>query len=179
MTVEERALTTEEEALLARGDAMLKQMATGACEHAAKRFARGDRGAILEAVFECANAGMLLPRWAGEAFRQAYLETRVGPPLHKSWDDVFGKPHAKGKHLDAEFKASKFKYLVYAAVIEMRNNRLRKTDVFPAVAERFKRFGIGEALCRQYFRRVSKMARLEPARVKAMVEMEVRREFLK
>jgi hypothetical protein len=154
-------------------------MANSACERAAKRSARGDRSAILDAVFECANARMLLPGWARDAFVQAYLETKVGPPLHKSWDDVFGKPHAKHKHLDAKFKASKFRCLIYAAVLEMRNTRPRKTDVFPAVAKRFERFGISEALCRKYFRQVDRMARLEPARTKEWVDMHTRYELLK
>ena len=183
MTVKKAALIAEQEALLAEGDALLQQMAIRACGHAEKRFARGDRSAILAAVFECANAGIPLPRWARDAFQRAYLDTKVSPPLHRSWDDVFGKPHGrKGKHLDAKFKASKFQYLVYAAVVEMRNNRPRKTDVFPEVARRsFERFGIriSEALCRKYYRRVDKMARIEPARTKTLIEAAIRYELLK
>jgi hypothetical protein len=182
MTAEEAALTAEQEARLAKTDALLEQMAISACERAEKRFARGDRSAILDAIFECNTASIPLPRWAREAFQQAYLETKAGPPLHKSWDDVFGKPHGKGKHLDAKFKARKFQYLVYAAVVEMRKNRPRKTDVFPEVAKRsFERFGIriGEALCRKYYRRVAKMARLDPARTKTIIEDAIRYELLK
>jgi hypothetical protein len=151
------------------------------CERARKSFVRGDRGALLEAVFACAASDVLLPRWASDAFVRAYLETKVGPPRHTSWDAVFGKPHsdAKGKHLYAQFKAYKFKYHVYAAVLEMRGTRPHKTDVFPAVAKRFERFGISEALCRKYFRQVDKMARLEPMRTKEMVDMATRYELSK
>jgi hypothetical protein len=170
---------TDEEAWAARVDDLLVRSANTACERAERRLQRGDRGAILDAVFECAIADIPLPRWANKAFRQAYIETRVGPPLHSSWDAVFGKPHGKHKKLDAKFKASKFQCLIYAAVLEMRNTRPRKTDVFPAVAKRFERFGISEALCRKYFRQVDRMARLEPARTKEWVDMHTRYELLK
>jgi hypothetical protein len=181
VTIKEAALAAEKEALLAESAALLEQMAISDCELAEKRFARGDPSALLEAIFACANAGIALPRWARDAFVRAYLETKVGPPLHKSWDDVFGKPHGerKGKHLAAEFKASKFRYLVYAAVIEMRKDRSRKTDVFPAVAKRFECFGISEAMCRKYYRHVDKMARLDPVRTKEQVEAKIRYELLK
>ena len=169
----------EVEARFAKCDAMLVRMSTSACERAAKRFAGGDRSAILDAVFECATGPILLPRWARDAFVQAYLETKVGPPLHSSWDDVFGKPHGKHKKLDAKFKANKFQYLVYAAVLELRKGRPRKTDVFPAVARRFARFGIGEAVCRKYYRRIAKMARIDPADTKTIVEAAVRYKLLK
>ena len=167
-------MTEEEEVVLARGEALLEQLAHSAYERAERRLKRDDRSAILEAVFNCANSGVPLPQWASNAFVQAYLETVVGPPLHASWDSVFGKPHRKHRKLNAEFKASKFQWHVYAAVLEMRKARSRRTDVFPAVARRFERFGIGEALCRKYFRRVDKMVRREPARIKSLVDAAIR-----
>jgi hypothetical protein len=171
-------MSKEEEAILADSEALFEQLANSACERAERSYNRGDRSAILEAMFACATSGVLLPPWVKDAFVQAYLETKVGP-LHRSWDAVFGKPHGKDEKLDAKFKASKFQCLIYAAVLEMRNTRPRKTDVFPAVAKRFERFGISEALCRKYFRQVDRMARLEPARTKEWVDMHTRYELLK
>ena len=61
----------------------------------------GDRTLILEGVQLCAKAGVPLPFWLAAAFLRAYADTRHRH-RHKSWDDVFGAPHAKGTHLGAD-----------------------------------------------------------------------------
>jgi type VI protein secretion system component VasK len=78
-------MSKEEEAILADSEALFEQLANSACERAERSYNRGDRSAILEAMFACATSGVLLPSWVKDAFVQAYLETKVGPPLHRSW----------------------------------------------------------------------------------------------
>ena len=60
---------TSEEELLARGKQLLQRMARSACDRARRRHDKGDRGAVLEAAFECATSGLPLPngrRWHSE-----------------------------------------------------------------------------------------------------------------
>ena len=82
------------------------------------------------------------------------METKIGPPLHATWDVVFGRPHAKYKNLPAKAQEKRLLWPVYAAVLEMRAKEPRQ-DAFPGVA---KRFAISVALCRKYFRRAYKLA---------------------
>jgi hypothetical protein len=150
-----KTLLTESEARLAESDALLARMAANACERAKRRFERGDKGAILEAGFECANANTLLPNWARDAFIRAYMETVIGPPLHRSWDEVFGKPHDKKDHkLYAKFQAQKLLFPVYVSVLDARAKNPRK-DVFESVG---KKFGIGKSHCKKYFNNTHKLA---------------------
>ena len=61
-------------------------------ERAEQDLAGGDKGAILRAVFICANCRMAMPDWLREAFLSAYQEAKK--PRAK-WDDVFGTPRKK------------------------------------------------------------------------------------
>ncbi len=144
----------EIEARLAKGQAVLAQMAADGCARAKRRLKRGDKGAILEAVFQCATSGTPLPGWLCKVFSRAYLETVIGPPLHHSWDEVFGRPHGKHEKLPAKLQARKLRFRVYVAVIDKRAKEPRK-DHFPAIAEQFK---IGTSHCKTYFNSVHKAA---------------------
>ena len=149
-------MTTEDEveARLAKSQAAFARMAADGCERARRRFERGDKEAILDAVFECANADTLLPDWLRKAFVRAYMETKIGPPLRHSWDEVFGRPHEKHEKLPAKLQARKLRFRVYVAVMDKRAKEPRK-DHFPAVAEQFS---ICTSHCKTYFNWVHKAA---------------------
>src|SRR5262245_55861000 len=146
------APVTDEAALFAEGQALHAKMAADA----KRRFDRGDKGAILEAIFHCALGELPLADWPRDAFMRAYTETKVGPPLHRSWDVVFATPHEKHEKLHAKLLAGALRWRVYIAVLDLRAKQPHK-DHFPAVAARF---GIGEALCRKYFRQAQRIAKV-------------------
>ena len=61
-------------------------------------FEAGDRGALLEALGQCAEQDLPMPDWLARAYLRAYREG-----IHykvRSWDDVFGSPSPKGKNLE-------------------------------------------------------------------------------
>jgi hypothetical protein len=56
----------------------------------------GDKAALLQMILVCAQDQKPLPDWAVTAFENAYHLVVTGGA--RSWDDVFGNPHPKGKH---------------------------------------------------------------------------------
>jgi len=74
----------------------------------------GDGFALLGAVRKCANHGIPMPEWLAKQFIRRYdrvLACRLG-----SWDDAFGRPYPKGKHLNALRKQREKRFAVYNAV---------------------------------------------------------------
>jgi len=52
----------------------------------------GDKRALIRTIVTCSQFNVKLPAWARKAIVEAYLS------IPKSWDDVFGRPIAKGKN---------------------------------------------------------------------------------
>jgi hypothetical protein len=87
-------------------------------------YAKGDEGALLAAVRECANHDVVLPPWVAREFIRRYdqvLTCRVA-----SWDDAFGRPLPKGRSLAA---ARKRRDKRFAVVMEVRKRRKRGSPV--------------------------------------------------
>lgn len=85
-----------------------------ALESERQRFEQGDRMALLAAVRICANDGLPLPAWASKAYISAFdavLNCRAA-----SWDEAFGRPFKKGKHLHALRKRRTMRPKVWLAV---------------------------------------------------------------
>jgi len=79
-----------------------------------QRFEQGDGMALLAAVRVCANHDMPLPAWASKAYISAFdavLNCRA-----ESWDEAFGRPFKKGKHLHALRKRRTMQRKVWLAV---------------------------------------------------------------
>jgi hypothetical protein len=75
------------------------QWLTDQLAEAERAFEAGDRTQILHGVQLCTVFGLdrrKWPEWLDRAFNDAY-ETGFSGAI-RSWDDVFGKPIAKGKH---------------------------------------------------------------------------------
>jgi len=87
------------------GRDIVAKIAGAVCETQMRQFDRGDKAALLRAVFECAKAGIPLPPRCAKAFMRVMTETISGPGPHRSWDDAFGKPH--GKHTKIHAKVQK------------------------------------------------------------------------
>jgi hypothetical protein len=59
----------------------------------------GNKGAIIGAVVYCLMDNRPVPSWVTSDLFNAYSAVTSG--RHKSWDDVFGRPHEKGAQLAA------------------------------------------------------------------------------
>jgi hypothetical protein len=66
-------------------------------EKGRERYEQGDKAQILYCLEYCISNNLFPPAWLNQAFSDAYLEGRLYKV--KSWDDVFGRPLPKGKHL--------------------------------------------------------------------------------
>lgn len=66
------------------------------------RFEAGDKNALLGAIRICANHDLVMPDWVARAFIRAY--DKVLRHQVATWDDAFGRPLPKGKHLSAARK---------------------------------------------------------------------------
>lgn len=62
------------------------------------KYEEGDGFALMVAIDECARTGVAFPRWAAKAYRASFASVHSGKK--KSWDEVFGKPFAKGKRAE-------------------------------------------------------------------------------
>jgi hypothetical protein len=147
-----------------RYQASLAEIAPRELERIKQRFDRGDKAAILDAVYECVQAQVPLPHWACVAFLNAYHKVRGAH--HASWDEVFGIPHKKHEKLPAKRQERELKWKVFRAVSELRAERPRK-DHFSTVA---KKFNISVGLCKEYFYAANKLAQYPHEKVRRALQ---------
>lgn len=89
---------------------------------------------VLAAVCVCALNDLVMPDWLVREFINRYrsvLHCHVG-----SWDDAFGRPYPKGKHLAALRKARRHRVGVFVDVIDMvkRGRKINK-ELFKEVGK--------------------------------------------
>jgi hypothetical protein len=78
---------------------IFRQQAILDLEALEKQFNAGDDFALLLAIRKCANFDLVMPDWVARNFIRRFdlvLNCRT-----KSWDEAFGRPYSKGKHLKA------------------------------------------------------------------------------
>ncbi len=138
-------------------------------EECREAFHRGDEYELMHAIRICANHGLPLPEWAAMAYIKAY--DSVINARAKSWDEVFGAPYPKGKHLNATRKKRMLEFAVYNRINEI----LRGEPVTSAMPQRTptdgyllervaKEFHIGKTLAAEYYGSAeAKMRRLRSA----------------
>lgn len=124
----------------------INQLLLDDCE---KRFATGDLGSLLIAIWCCAKDKQPLPEWASKAFITAYESGVAGEA--KSWDDVFGKPYPKGSNLNAIKKRMEKR-----GALANRIRQLKIDDPSIAIDETlFERvgaeFGVGKTLASEFY----------------------------
>jgi hypothetical protein len=88
-------------------------MHDGRSEYFRARYEAGDKLSLLQAILYAGMFREPIPDWAAEALKSAYEEVKRGGA--SSWDEVFGKPHPKGKHLRTIQQEAQ-KYLVHETV---------------------------------------------------------------
>jgi hypothetical protein len=73
----------------------------------------GEKRALIMTISMCSRFNLRLPAWAREAILKAY----ISPP--KSWDDIFGRPLAKGKGHKAVQRRQRIEMAVIGRVREL------------------------------------------------------------
>lgn len=111
------------------------------------RFEAGDRNALLGAIRICANHDLVMPEWLARAFIRAYdkvLRHDVG-----SWDDAFGRPLPKGRHLNAARKKRNKAPAVWRRVRKLHEEGRAIDDLlFEDVG---KELGLGKTLVSEFY----------------------------
>jgi hypothetical protein len=73
--------------------ALQQQLCRNELERLENSFATGgDAGAVLHAIFLCFQHADVIPEWAQNAFRRAYVKGLHGAMQTRSWNEVFGRP---------------------------------------------------------------------------------------
>jgi hypothetical protein len=96
----------------------------------------GDAWALMRTVHFCVAAGVVVPKWAADAFNAAFRE--VATKQAGSWDNVFGRPWPKGMHLGRARERDRLRWRVWSCV---RSRRGRDAAAFDEVGEMFNMSG--------------------------------------
>lgn len=108
----------------------------------------GDGFVILAGVRICANHDLIMPEWLSRAFIKQYdkvLTVQVG-----SWDDAFGRPLPKGKHLTATRKRREMPVRVWMTARQMESEgwSSHNTEFFDELG---RRCGVNRSDAQEYY----------------------------
>lgn len=95
------------------------EMHAGFIEGCKEEYEKGNKFALMQVIYLCSCEKIPLPDWTAQGFTSAFNKVRIGEV--KSWDDVFGNPHPKGKHLNAIKKRNSLIWPIYERVREIKN----------------------------------------------------------
>jgi hypothetical protein len=101
-----------------------------------KEYEAGNQTALLPMILICVQDQKPLPDWAGTAFENAYHLVVTGGA--RSWDDVFGKPYPKGKHVHSSSGKLSRAFAIHALVRD-----IHKKEGVPIDVGLFDRVGRG------------------------------------
>jgi hypothetical protein len=131
--------------------AQSRRNAVLAVEDFRKQYEEGENGALLLAIYWCAVSGIRIPKWAADPFQKKY-RAAAWEFKHRSWDDVFGKPHP-GQNFHARKETKKLSRKVYMRVWQLRAKRPKPHRIFKIVGDEF---GISPRTTRRYFENFQK-----------------------
>jgi hypothetical protein len=92
-----------------------------------KECEAGNITALLPMILICVEHQKPLPDWAGTAFENAYHLVVTGGA--RSWDDVFGKPYPKGKHVHSSSGKLSRAFEVHTRVQDIHKKKGLPIDV--------------------------------------------------
>jgi hypothetical protein len=114
-----------------------------------ERRYQNDSFMLMYAIRICARHALPLPDWVARAYSEAY--DKVHKYHARSWDEVFGKPYPKGRHLSASRKLLEKSQGVWAEITKIKEecpNRPIDEFLFEEVGEKFN---IGKTKASEYY----------------------------
>jgi hypothetical protein len=136
-----------------------------------QRYEAGEKSALLWCLDTCLHYNRPIPDWLKEAFHKAYDAALCHE--FASWDDVFGKPLAKGKRLATERRNYEIGSDLYMRVDGLKSEGLAIDKAIAKAAEEFK---LGYSVARNLYYEILKVDR-EASR--EWHEMDLRREAMR
>ncbi len=128
---------------------LFQWVALNEIEQLRRQFEMGDDFALLQAIAKCAQNKLLMPNWISENYLRRYrrvLHADVG-----TWDEAFGRPYPKGKHLVKLRQRRELRFAVYNE-ISTRLNATPETAIDDALFESVgSNFQIGKTLCNELY----------------------------
>ena len=120
------------------------------------QFEAGDSFALLQAIRKCANHDLRMPDWVAENYINRF--DRVLNCKSGSWDEAFGKPYPKGKHIKEMKERRNLRFRVYVRVREIREASKKLIPIDEALFSRVgAEFGIKKTLCNELYYEVKRM----------------------
>ena len=118
------------------------------------QFDAGDSFALLQAIRKCANHDLVMPNWVAQNYIRRFdrvLNCKLG-----SWDETFGRPYPKGKHISKLRDRRSLRLQVYIRVREI----LAADKSIPIDEKLFgsvgAEFGIKKTLCNELYYEVER-----------------------
>lgn len=111
-----------------------------------QRLAAGDGFAMMLALRLCANHDLPMPAWLASAYIERF--DRVLNYQANSWDEVFGSPIPKGKHLAALQKKRALQPKLFLMTKELMAKGLAVEEAIRVSGEKL---GLGRALAWEYY----------------------------
>ena len=95
------------------------------------------KDSVLRDLYACFLTNKAVPKELSDAFVERYLRGRKGEI--RSWDEVFGRPVAKGAHLPTERKRARLRWTIIERVKALKagGKRIDK-DLFEKVGKELK-----------------------------------------
>lgn len=128
---------------------LFQWVALNEIEQLRRQFEMGDEFALLQAVAKCAQHGLLMPPWLSEKYLQQYrkvVHAHVG-----TWDEAFGRPYPKGKHIAKLRQRRDLRFVVYNE-IRARLHAAPETAIDDALFESVgSNFQIKKTLCNELY----------------------------
>jgi hypothetical protein len=120
-------------------------------------YETGDKEELLYCLDYCISKRQPIPAWLGQAFLAAYDKVR----RHNagSWDDVFGKPVEKGRHLAAARRKIKVLWPLFWRIRGRNATGEPLEDLFREVG---KEFGFSSTVAKELYYRADKLFAMKP-----------------
>ena len=112
-------------------------------------YKQGNKWALMQVIWVCAQKKIPLPEWATKEYILAYETAQSGKA--RSWDDLFDRPYPKGTHLNAVYKKHKTLWPLFWYVrkfLEENPNTPIDDCLFETVGQKFN---IGKTLASEYY----------------------------
>ena len=119
------------------------------------QFDAGDSFALLQAIRKCANHDLRMPGWVTQNYIERFdrvLNCKLG-----SWDETFGRPYPKGKHISKLRDRTSLRLQVYIRVREILaadKSIAIDNELFGSVGAKL---GIRKTLCNELYYEAGRM----------------------